>query len=637
MQAPKPRFDEGALRKTVAQRRVQVAAAKAKSKHVPSEAAKGAVKSIVPVTQWVTNEVRRKSICSLPQNGTQRDGTHTAGSAGSAGTTSGGLAQSSDLDALAPLPPTSSESSQRPDPFGPGSTQDDRLPSPSKREIPTGPQEKANKLYCLNGMAVAAITFSTFTLGLEIDNAPESMEPKGRAFWLFLESLFIMFFTVEIYVRIKFEQFEWLKTLWNWFDVLVLLLIIVEVWVLSFIRNGQLLQEQNGLQVLSLVQIVRFGRFLRALRLFRVLKFMQNTVMTFWDSLAGLFYVALIMVAGVWVCAIFMTQMVGRTRLQHTDLGGGYTASDRFGSIPRSIWTLFEIMTLELWQTTARPLVEAEPILAFFFCVYIMVFTFGLMNMVVAVIVDYALVQAGRMFEVDVEIMQAEVAGDLKVMNDAFAECDVNDDKIVYKSEFVEAVNNSTGALAECLERLGIPTQDAMTLFDILDSDVSGGIEIAEFLDGCARVLGASDPKWDGLATHAIAVGLAKQFQEFRVDMEQALGFTSSPRSSSQGAVRPTPSAPVLAKRSPWSWGHPDSERKHVLPSKYQEIEGPHLAPEFVTWQQKTVRQLRMNEELLTHLNEELMDEMAQEKAFSERLGNVERKSQSTKNRVPGS
>jgi len=207
----------------------------------------------------------------------------------------------------------------------------------------------------------------------------------------------------------------------------------------------------------------------------------------------------------------------------------------------------------------------------------------------------------------------------------------------------VEAVNDTTGALAACLTRLEIPTKDALALFDILDGDNSGGISPNEFLDGCARVLGASDPHWDMLDTHASAVGLTRQFEEFReyIDQEVRSSLPSLRTNSSSPAMAQSQSSSPCIQLSPSSvrstgkrnvWGHPASNRKNVQPSRCQEHEAgsPHLAPEFVTWQQETARQFRQNKQLLTQLNKDMMDEIEQEKAFLERLGNVERRIQPT-------
>jgi len=507
---------------------------------------------------------------------------------------------------------------------------------------PNVPEQAATTRFStyLDGIVGAAILLSTFMLGLETDHATVSMELKDRVLWIVSESIFMLVFLVEIPTRMYIDRWNWPWTIWNWFDITVLVLMIVETWVLSLIKNGQILQEQNGLRVLGIVQCARLGRFLRVFKLFRVMRFLQATVATFRDSISGLFYVALIMVAGVWVCAIFMTQAVGRTQLQYTEFSDGHTASERFGNVPRSIWTLFELMTLEQWQVTGRPLVEAEPFMALFFCTYIMVFTFGLMNMIVAVIVQYALFQSKRMFEVEVDMEMRAVANDLEVMQNAFKECDINSDGTIYRSEFVEAVNDTTGAFAACLERLEITTQDAEMLFEILDSDVSGGVSSDEFLDGCARVLGASDPNWDGLATHACAVGLTKQFQEFRNYMEQTGRFSSSSSSPSLASmVRSQSSSPCM--RLPMSSlqqpgkthveGHLDSDRTQVQPCKSG---SPQLVPECVIWQQDTERQLRLNEQLLTQLNKDMIDEIVQEKDFLERLGNVERSILPTVQRV---
>ena len=39
---------------------------------------------------------------------------------------------------------------------------------------------------------------------------------------------------------------------------------------------------------------------------------------------------------------------------------------DRFGSIPRSMYSLFELMTLEGWDEVGRPIVMAEPAMSIF-------------------------------------------------------------------------------------------------------------------------------------------------------------------------------------------------------------------------------------------------------------------------------
>jgi len=119
---------------------------------------------------------------------------------------------------------------------------------------------------------------------------------------------------------------------------------------------------------------------------------------------------------------------------------------------------------------------------------------------------------------------QVKVGIQLEKLREVFVECDINRDERIDRDEFAVAMNSpdSDGKLKACFEELGIPTDDAIMLFDILDSDVSEELNLQEFLNGIRRVLGASDPLWDHLATHALMMGLRKKFSEIHKQIRQA-------------------------------------------------------------------------------------------------------------------
>merc|ERR1719379_1287741 len=96
----------------------------------------------------------------------------------------------------------------------------------------------------------------------------------------------------------------------------------------------------------------------------------------------------------MFVCAIFTTTMIGQNKSLEDVVIEDDTAGDRFGTLPRSIYSLFELMTLEGWHQVGRPLVMRQPLLFIFLFSYIMVFTFGLLSMIVAVVVEKTLLQA---------------------------------------------------------------------------------------------------------------------------------------------------------------------------------------------------------------------------------------------------
>jgi voltage-gated sodium channel len=96
---------------------------------------------------------------------------------------------------------------------------------------------------------------------------------------------------------------------------------------------------------------------------------------------------------------------------------------DWFGSIGASAYTLFQIMTLESWSMgIARPVMEAFPYAWIFFVLFILIATFTMLNLFIAVIVTA--IQGEQRVEIqrhddavvarvdaDTAILQREIAG----------------------------------------------------------------------------------------------------------------------------------------------------------------------------------------------------------------------------------
>ena len=62
---------------------------------------------------------------------------------------------------------------------------------------------------------------------------------------------------------------------------------------------------------------------------------------------------------------------------------------DWFGSLGRSMFTLFQIMTLESWSMgVVRPVMQVFPFAWVFFVLFILVATFTMLNLFIGVIVE---------------------------------------------------------------------------------------------------------------------------------------------------------------------------------------------------------------------------------------------------------
>jgi len=67
----------------------------------------------------------------------------------------------------------------------------------------------------------------------------------------------------------------------------------------------------------------------------------------------------------------------------------GASFPDWFGSIGASFYTLFQVMTLESWSMgIVRPVMEVYPYAWLFFVLFILLTTFAVLNLFIAIIVD---------------------------------------------------------------------------------------------------------------------------------------------------------------------------------------------------------------------------------------------------------
>merc|ERR1712113_541930 len=116
---------------------------------------------------------------------------------------------------------------------------------------------------------------------------------------------------------------------------------------------------------------------------------------------------------GILIYSIFATVMIGRNSAFDNVRINGDTVYDRFGTVYRSMYSLFELMTLEGWEQVARPLVEEQPLTFIFIISFVMIFTFGMLNMIVAIVVDKTMMSSKQLTEFKELQMKEQLADEL--------------------------------------------------------------------------------------------------------------------------------------------------------------------------------------------------------------------------------
>ncbi|MBK5934008.1 voltage-gated sodium channel [Rhodovulum imhoffii] len=189
------------------------------------------------------------------------------------------------------------------------------------------------------------------------------METSGRIMAHFgplilaLDKLCLAIFVAEIGLKLGAYRFGFFRSGWNVFDFLIVGVSLVP-----------------GAQTLS---VLRALRILRLLRVISVAPRLRRVVEGFITALPGMGSVFLLMGLIFYIGAVMATKL----------FGGAFP--DWFGTLGRSAYSLFQIMTLESWSMgIVRPVMEAYPYAWLFFVPFIMVTTFAVVNLLVGLIVN---------------------------------------------------------------------------------------------------------------------------------------------------------------------------------------------------------------------------------------------------------
>jgi len=206
----------------------------------------------------------------------------------------------------------------------------------------------------VQNVIIGLIVINAIILGME--TSPTIMAHFGPQL-LALDSLILGVFVVEIGLKLVAQGAGFFRRGWNIFDLAVVGIALVPA-------SGPL-------------AILRALRILRVLRLLSMLPRLRFVVEALLHSLPGIGSIALLMVVVYYVAAVMATGLFGASH------------PEWFGGISHSMYTLFQIMTLESWSMgIVRPVMEAHPYAWLFFIPFILIATFTVLNLFIAIIVD---------------------------------------------------------------------------------------------------------------------------------------------------------------------------------------------------------------------------------------------------------
>jgi voltage-gated sodium channel len=201
---------------------------------------------------------------------------------------------------------------------------------------------------------IALILVNAVTLGLE--TSPRAMEAAGPLL-LTLDAAILSVFVVEILIKLVAFGPRFFRQPWNVFDFIVVGIALVPA-------SGPL-------------AVLRALRVLRVLRLISLMPRLRFVVEALLHAVPGILSIAGLMLLIFYVAAVMATGLFG------------VAFPEWFGGVGASMYTLFQVMTLESWSMgIARPVMEVYPLAWLFFIPFILIATFTMLNLFIAIIVN---------------------------------------------------------------------------------------------------------------------------------------------------------------------------------------------------------------------------------------------------------
>jgi voltage-gated sodium channel len=202
-------------------------------------------------------------------------------------------------------------------------------------------------------LVIVLIVFNAVTLGLETSD--RIMASYGGVLHA-LDRATLTVFVCELLLRLYSYGWRFFRDPWSIFDTLVIGIALVPA-------SGPL-------------SVLRTLRVLRVLRLVSAVPSMRRVVSGLLAAVPGMASVVSLLALVLFVAGVMATKLFG-------DIAPVY-----FDDLGTTLFTLFQIMTGEAWPDVAREVMAEAPLAWIFFVIYILVSSFAVLNLFIAVVVS---------------------------------------------------------------------------------------------------------------------------------------------------------------------------------------------------------------------------------------------------------
>jgi len=335
----------------------------------------------------------------------------------------------------------------------------------------TGPFQAIARAHWFEVSSLALVIASSLWMGVDLDLNKAMILNDASVEFQVAAHLICFLFLLELVIRVlAFKHIKMaLKDFWCVFDLVLVIFMVVETWLLSIaIGAFQLQMSAKNIRMLSVFRMLRLVRVLRLAKLFR---FMPELLVIIRGIAIAMRAISLVFaLLGI---IIYIAAIIFRLLLEDTALG-----EEQFSSVPQAMGTL--LLDCALSGTKGGPIMHAawteHPIYALLF------FCFALLaNVTMMGILGGLLVQTIKKVA-EVEEEEKAIIRNLATMDDFWKHIvamDENNDGFITLKEFFHLLQERK--TVRLLKKMDVDPEALVFLSDFVFGEKNGRLTQQEF------------------------------------------------------------------------------------------------------------------------------------------------------------
>ncbi|KAK3285635.1 hypothetical protein CYMTET_6765 [Cymbomonas tetramitiformis] len=322
------------------------------------------------------------------------------------------------------------------------------------------------------------ILLTSIIIGLDVDYKIMEHELLQQVDWLIV-FIFLLEALLKICAYGKFYFTSPQERKWNIFDLSVVLFSLVEGVI------SQYMNSEN-----AILRLVKLSRIFRVVRLLNFSSALSSLVTAGRAAVISCLWVVVMMLLLFYIYAVGITIMIGHSDTFQED---EYVAT-YYGTIPRTLATLFQVATLDSWSAQPRYIQsKADNFFSvnvwLLYVVFIFTASMMMLNLLNAVFVESILSVMAQQKADEAVVKKMDMDHVQSELSKLFNQMDADKDGTLTKAEFKEAAVDPH--VSNLLVKLGCDPDDfegdeddpgSMTMWDLLDSNDDGKISYTEFI-----------------------------------------------------------------------------------------------------------------------------------------------------------